>query len=364
MHLVAPAVALPHPARQLQIRTASVPATALTPESDHRYIRIDGYMSSPAPTMLTWMSSLADATRARILRLVERHELTVADLCGVLQLPQSTVSRHLKVLADEGWVAARPDGTSRLYRITVDDLGPAARRLWGLLREQTATVPVAAQDDQRLASVLAERRSRSQAFFATAAGQWDRLRKEMFGERFDLHALAALLDEDWVVGDLGCGTGQIAAALAPFVRRVIAVDGSRAMLKAARQRLGGLENVEVRQGELDALPIDDATLDAAALCLAVHHLPDPPVVLREAARVLAPGGRVLLVDMLEHERQEYRQEMGHVWLGFPPAQVTSWLADAGFDRIRVRPLPPASQATGPALFVASARRRAMKSQLN
>ena len=313
-------------------------------------------MSAAAPAMLTWMSSLADATRARILRLVERHELTVADLCAVLQLPQSTVSRHLKVLADEGWVAARPDGTSRLYRLTVDDLGPAARRLWGLLREQTATAPVAAQDDQRLASILTERRSRSQAFFASAAGQWDRLRREMFGERFDVLALAGLLDPDWVVGDLGCGTGQIAAALAPFVRRVIAVDGSRAMLKAARQRLGALDGVEVRQGELDALPIDDDTLDAAALCLALHHVADPPVVLREAARVVRAGGRVLVVDMLEHGRAEYQQEMGHVWLGFPPEQVADWLKAAGFDRVRVQPLPPAPQATGPALFAATATR--------
>src|SRR5437867_1271465 len=110
----------------------------------------------PAPAMLDWMTALADATRARTLRLVERHELTVADLCAVLQLPQSTVSRHLKVLADEGWVAARPDGTSRLYRMTLDTLDPSARRLWALLREQTARTPVAAQDDRRLAAILAE----------------------------------------------------------------------------------------------------------------------------------------------------------------------------------------------------------------
>ena len=152
--------------------------------------------ASPLPSMLGWMSSLADATRARILRLVERHELTVADLCGVLQLPQSTVSRHLKVLADDAWVTARPDGTSRLYRMTLEVLDPAARRLWTLLREQTAGTAVAAQDDRRLGAILARRQTRSQAFFSSAAGQWDRLRRDMFGERFELHALAGLLDED------------------------------------------------------------------------------------------------------------------------------------------------------------------------
>ena len=126
----------------------------------------------------------------------------------------------------------------------------------GLLREQTAGTAVTAQDDRRLGSILADRQSRSQAFFSSAAGQWDRMRREMFGERFDLLAIGGLLDESWVLGDLACGTGQIAEALAPFVQRVIAVDRSRAMLKAAKKRLGELSNVEVRQGELEALPID------------------------------------------------------------------------------------------------------------
>jgi len=314
-------------------------------------------MKDGTPAIVGWMTALADATRARTLRLVERYELTVADLCAVLQLPQSTVSRHLKLLADEGWVAARPQGTSRLYRMDVDDLEPAARRLWSLLREQTAQTRGAAHDDQRLAAILAARQTRSQAFFSSAAGQWDRLRREMFGERFDLLALAGLLEDTWIVGDLGCGTGQIAATVAPFVHRVIAVDRSRAMLKAARQRLAHLPHVDVRHGDLEALPIDDALLDAAVICLVLHHVADPPAVLRAAARVLRPAGRLLVVDMLSHDRREYQQQMGHVWLGFEPAQTADWLRDAGFERARVQPLPPAPQAKGPALFAATARRR-------
>lgn len=312
-------------------------------------------MTERDPAILDWMLVLADATRARALRLLEQHELTVADLQAVLQLPQSTVSRHLKLLGDSGWVTARPDGTSRRYRMQAD-LDPAARRLWALLREQTAQMRGAGHDDQRLATVLAARQSRSQAFFSSAAGHWERLRHEMFGERFDLAALAGLLDADWQVGDFGCGTGQLAAVLAPFVRRVIAVDSSRAMLKVARQRLAPFANVEVRHGALETPPVEDGTLDAVVSCLVLHHVADPGVVLRAAARTLRSGGRLLLIDMLRHDRQEYRHEMGHVWLGFEPEQITDWLRAAGCEAVRCHALPPAPQAKGPTLFAATARR--------
>jgi len=318
-------------------------------------------MNTPATTsapMFGWMTSLADATRARLLRLVERHELAVAELCTVLQLPQSTVSRHLKVLVDDGWLAVRSEGTSRFYRLAATQLDPAARRLWALLREQTAQGGVAEQDERRLATVLSGRRTRSQAFFGSAAGQWDKLRREMYGERFDLVGLAGLLDAAWVVGDLGCGTGQISETLAPFVRQVIAVETSRAMLAAAKRRLDDLPNVELRRGDLEALPIDDGALDAAVICLVMHHVAEPAAVLGEAARALTPGGRLLLIDMLQHDRADYREQMGHVWLGFAPAQVSEWLAQAGFEQVRVHPLPAPPATKGPALFAAAARRPA------
>jgi ArsR family transcriptional regulator len=309
-----------------------------------------------APAMLGWMMSLADATRARVLRLLERHELTVGELCAVLQLPQSTVSRHLKVLADEGWVGWRPEGTSRLYRLAADELPPAARRLWTLLREQMAHTPASEQDDQRLARVLAERQTRSQAFFSSAAGRWGKLRRELFGERFDLMGLLALMDPSWTVGDLGCGTGEISEALAPYVRRVLAVESSAAMLKAAKARLGDTPNVELRRGDLQALPIDDATLDVALLYLVLHHVPEPAAVLREAARALATGGRILLVDMQRHDRREYQQQMGHIWLGFEPEQLARWLSEAGFTSVRTWLLPTDPAAKGPALLSATATR--------
>src|SRR5919109_1269253 len=168
--------------------------------------------------ILDHLSALADGTRSRILLLLDRHELTVSELCAIMQLPQSTVSRHLKALADVGWISARADGTSNLYAMTRDELDTAARRLWALVREQVGSTPAAAHDQRRVQTVLAERRSKSQEFFSSSAGQWDRLRDELFGEGFHLGALPALADADWTVGDLGCGTGQMAGALAPFVR--------------------------------------------------------------------------------------------------------------------------------------------------
>jgi len=302
------------------------------------------------------LTVLSDATRSRMLLILERHELTVTELCAVLQLPQSTVSRHLKTLGDGSWVSSRRDGTSRYYTLALDERDGHTRRLWSLLREQISTTAGADQDARRLKGVLARRQTKSEEFFASAAGQWDRLRREVFGRDSALHALPALVDPRWIVGDLGCGTGETSAALAPFVARTIAVDRSGEMLQAARRRLRDLPNVDVRRGELEALPIDDAELDAALMLLVLHHVPDPAAALGEAARTMKPGARFVLCDMLPHDREEYKKEMGHVWLGFADDQLRRLLTGAGFADIRIVPFPVDPEARGPALFVASAIR--------
>src|SRR5688572_14705854 len=201
--------------------------------------------------ILEHMSALADPTRCRILLLLEKHELTVSEICAVLQTPQSSVSRHLKTLADDDWVASRRDGTSRFYSMPLDDLDSGASRLWPLIREQVAATAAAGQDERRLRGVLARRRAKSEEFFASAAGDWDRLRGELFGDTFFLWAVLGLIDPDLVVGDLGCGTGQLTETVAPYVKRVVAVDSSPDMLDAARLRLGGARNVDLRQGEIE-----------------------------------------------------------------------------------------------------------------
>jgi ubiquinone/menaquinone biosynthesis C-methylase UbiE/DNA-binding transcriptional ArsR family regulator len=310
-------------------------------------------MSAVLP-LLDSLSALADPTRCRMLRLLDRQELTVGELGAVLQLPQSTVSRHLKTLADAEWVTSRRDGTSRYYAIALGEPEAPRRQIWDVTREELRRRPGLDQDERRLAAVLKRRSETSQQFFATSAGQWDRLRDDLFGRDFWLHALPGLLPAEWTVGDLGCGTGVLAAALGPHVAKVIGVDGSDEMLDAARARVAGLPNVDLRRGPLESLPIDDASLDAVTLVLVLHHVPAPAAALDEAARVLRPGGRLLVVDMAPHDREEYRREMGHVWLGFSDDQMRRLLDDSGFTSIRLQPLPAAADAGGPALFVASA----------
>jgi len=311
-------------------------------------------MSTAAlPNLLDSLSALADPMRCRMLFLIEGHELTVSELCEVVQSPQSTVSRHLKTLADAGWVVSRRDGTSRYYSLSLEGGGGAHRELWKLTRDQVSGSAGAAQDAHRLEAVLAARRETSQRFFASSADQWDRLREELFGREFSMRALLGLLPRDWAVADLGCGTGSTLTALAPFVHEVIGVDASEEMLSAARARVAELPNVELRRGMLESLPLADGEVDAAMLMLVLHHLASPARVIAEAARALKPGGRIVIVDMTPHDREEYRQQMGHVWLGFAEEQMHRWLVQAGFGDIRFTQLPAAAGVMGPALFAAA-----------
>jgi SAM-dependent methyltransferase/biotin operon repressor len=310
-------------------------------------------MNQLAPPVLGHLQTLADPLRVRLLLVLEGQTLSVGELCEVLQLPQSTISRHLKTLTDAGWTTSHREGTSRLYAMP-EDLPPASAELWVVVRQQLAGSAAADQDRARLAGVLAARRAGSAAFFSRAAGDWDGLRDDLFGPTFHLEALLALMDPSWTVADLGCGTGRLATAVAPFVRRVLAVDASPEMLAAARVRLEAQQNVDVLEGTLEAVPVPDRSVDVALVVLVLHHVGEPAQVLAEARRILVPGGRVVVVDMLPHDRDEYRAQMGHVWLGFSAREITRLLTAAGFDPPRVVPLPPALGVRGPSLFVAAA----------
>jgi len=308
--------------------------------------------TNPTDGLIRWMSGLADPSRLRLLRLLERHELGVSDLCETVQMPQSTVSRHLKILAGEGWLSNRRQGTTNLYQMLLDELEPAQRDLWLLARDRTEDWATHRQDQVRLMRLLTQRRQDAQDFFAGAAGQWDKTRAESYGEGFEAAALLGLIPPTWTVADLGCGTGSLSARLAGQVASVIAVDNSPPMLDAARQRTAGLDNVELREGDLEALPLDNASVDAAVSVLVLTYLPDPAAALQEAVRVLKPGGLLVLVDLMRHDREAFRRDMGQQSMGFEEGELTALLADAGLIHTTCQPLPPDPQAKGPALLLA------------
>jgi len=318
-------------------------------------------MQTRPSNILGRLTALSDSTRCRILRLLEQHELTVGELCASLQIPQSTVSRHLKVLGDEGWVCSRGEGTSRFYKASIGELDSGASDLWMIVRAQLGSTLGLHADSRRAESVVAKRRAKVRLFFDKAAESWDEMRAQLVGDRADLLALLDLLDPEWVVGDLGCGTGHIAEALSPAVGRVIAIDESGPMLAAARVRLDGAPNVELREGHIEALPLEDACLDVAILFLVAHFISDPAKAMQEVRRVLKPGGRLLIVDLTSHDRPEYVVQLGHVWQGFDSTQVTEWLTYAGFSACRYRLLANHSSGRTPGLFVASARRSLISS---
>ena len=310
--------------------------------------------SSVAP-VLDRLQSLADEARTRILLLLEASEFAVGEICQIVQMPQSTVSRHLGILAHEGWLAARSEGTSRHYRFS-PTLEPAAKQLWAAIRDELSVTTAVREDRMRARSVLETRAERSRAFFSSEASRWDRLRQELFGDRADLKLLPGLLHGTEVIGDLGCGTGHLTRLLAPFARRVVAIDRSPAMLQVARRRLRDCENAEVRQGDLNALPIESGKLNLAILSLVLHYVVDLDRALSEVHRVLRPGGRILILEMQEHDRASFRDEMGHVWLGFPPHALRDLMEEVGFGAVRVAPLPADPEAAGPRLFVIRALR--------
>lgn len=321
------------------------------------------------------LRTLADPTRVRILALLEREELAVQELMAVLGMAQSRVSRHLGILREAGLLRDRREGTFVFYRFSAP-AGSAWRDAWALARRELAGDASAERDAAALARVLETRAHRARSFFDALGPEWDALRKVFDDDVLRARALAHLAPVGWTVADVGTGTGILAIELARLGLGVIAVDHSRRMLDAARAKLGaegfapdaegftgpqGSGRVTLRAGEASALPLADGEVDAALAHMVLHYLPAPADALCEMARVVRPGGAVVVVDFVRHEAEWMRDELGVQWLGFPPDQVAGWLREVGLEHLRVETIAARSPARDlPAAFIASARRPARR----
>jgi ArsR family transcriptional regulator len=304
--------------------------------------------------------TLADPTRIRILALLEAEELAVQDLMDVLGMPQSRVSRHLGILREAGLLRDRRDGTFVYYRFLPPE-NEAWRDAWALVRRARREDPTRGRDQLALARVIEARASRTRAWFDSVGPEWDALRKAFNDDVLRAHAIARLVPPGLRVADVGTGTGILAIELARLGLRVIAIDHSEAMLEAARRKLEAqaVTGVELRRGEIAALPLRDAEVDAALAHMVLHYLPSPADGIREMARVVKPEGRIVVVDFVSHELDWMRQELGVLWLGFDVEDVRRWLVDAGLADVQIDAIATSARGRDlPAAFIASARKRA------
>ncbi len=297
------------------------------------------------------LCALSEPLRVRLLHALSLHELGVGELSRALQTPQSTISRHLKQLLERGWVEKRAVGPASFFRLA-DPLPPEAAGLWAVVQQSFGTSGPYGEDRLRIESVLAQRELDSRDFFGRHAGDWDTLRHELYGASYLPATLLALLPPGLTVADLGCGTGEVVTALSPSVARVIGVDQEAAMLAVARQRTAELDNVEWVHSGLESLPLPDASVDAALCMLVLHHVDGLQATFAQVGRILRPGGRLVVLDMVEHDRREYRRTMGHRHLGFGRDGLVALAAAGGMSEQSWHRLPPEPEAQGPGLFLA------------
>jgi len=304
--------------------------------------------------------TLADPTRVRILRLLQSEELMVQELMAVLGMAQSRVSRHLAILREAGPLRDRRDGTYVFYRFDAPEDGPW-HDAWTLVRSHLEDDPTERRDQAALQRVIEARGQSARSFFDAVGPEWDALRKVFDDDMLRARAIHRLVPPDLCVADIGTGTGVLALELARLGVRVIGVDRSRRMLDAARAKLreAGLSQVELREGDAGELPIEDAEVDAALAHMVLQYLPSPQDALREMARVVRPGGTVIVVDFLRHEQDWMRHELGVQWQGFDPDELRDWLEQARLSDVRIEVGPARGRGRDlPAALLASARRAA------
>jgi SAM-dependent methyltransferase/biotin operon repressor len=302
--------------------------------------------------------TLADPTRLRILALLEQEELAVQELTDVLGMTQSRVSRHLGILREAGVVRDRREGTFVLYQLALPVDG-SWRAAWDVAARDLRADPAYSRDRAALASVLEARAGRSRSFFDAVAPEWDALRKVWSDDLLRARALGRLAPPGLRVVDVGTGTGVLALDLAHLGLRVVAVDRSARMLEAARLQLAdaGAADVELRQGDAGALPFADGELDAAFAHMVLQYLPAPGDAVREMARVVRPGGVVVVADFTPHERHWMREELGVLRLGFARDEIEALFGAAGLGELAYELVPPAARGADlPTPFIASARR--------
>ena len=280
------------------------------------------------------LKALADPLRLRVLAAVAEEELTVGEVQEVVDSVQSSVSRNLAILREAGFVQDRKEGTSVYFSVRRNMPEPAVE-LFKSLQSRLAEIPEVKRDQARLQQCRRRRLRKSESYFASVAGDWERIRKSYFDDRVTSLSIEKLLPRDLMLADIGCGTGSLTFELARFARKVIGVDSSHEMLRRARAiaKERDLENVEFRQGDALELPLPSRSVDAAFCVMVLHFLADPARAMAGLCRITRPGGSVILVDLVQHKQEWMREQMAHQWLGFDRPAIERWFRQAGANAV-------------------------------
>lgn len=275
-----------------------------------------------------YFKALADETRLRLFRLLMNHEFNVNEIVSIMGMGQSRISRHLKILTDTGLLSCRRDGSFMYYHsVEKNEIEDLIRFVDKSVRKHQEFP----EDRNRAQALVSERKSRSRIFFNNIAAQWDDMKRDVFGDVDIAAQITRRINPCRIAADLGCGTGELLVSLAAKADRVIGVDSSPNMLEQARLRSASMKStVDLRLGELEHLPVRDKETDVAVANMVLHHLVVPAAGIREAWRILKPGGRLLIADFDKHKQEMVREKYGDPWLGFTRDEIRTWLTDAGF----------------------------------
>ena len=286
---------------------------------------------------LACFKALADQTRLRLYHILMHHELSVGEMVSLLEMGQSRISRHLKILTDCGLLVCRRDGVWAFYSAEKGDKTHAVASMVASLDKGDSQVRA---DLRKAEAALQDRREKRRHFFNEIAPTWDLLKADIIGT-FDLNgAFMERISSCRKSVDLGCGTGALMGQMADRVSEVVGVDSSPNMLKEAASRLKKLPGVfDLRLGELEHLPMGDAEVDLAIISLALHHLDKPELAVKESARVVASGGRLLVAEFERHKDESLRDRFGDRWLGFSVEELIQWMQSAGFGDVRFERFP-------------------------
>ena len=294
------------------------------------------------------LKAAGEETRLRVLALLAEAELTVSDLTDILRQSQPRISRHLKLLAEAGLIERFREGTWAFFRLA--EHGGGAELARALLERLDAADQTIARDRARLASVRQARAAAAQAYFRAHAAEWDRIRKlHVADDAVEAAIRSALSGKPFrSLLDLGTGTGRMLELYGPEIERGLGLDLSLDMLLLARDRLerAGLKHCSVRQGDIYDLPLGNDSFDVVILHQVLHFLDDGARAIKEAARVLRPGGRLLVVDFAPHEQEFLREQFAHRRLGFAPETVAQWMTASGLEPVLHKSLSPEPGSEG------------------